>query len=1009
MSRVKLDDLEGARTLDDVLAWLNRVRESGGVDPPSTPEEGTRFAAKVQSLKRDLCPRSHPSVVAALEAAIAKSASADFRAAILAVPRADEFKRAFEELALIVGRVRDATTHARPDTKSRRAAHATRARDSELFTVHAGKVSMPAEAAKDAFGNASDDTYQLARDGACAGLKAVVLILMDQRADRLPETWYTRFTGMLQRKGLDVAVFSIADTNPAYHPFFPPLSARQLRHELANAAELWVISGARPLLTHDHLRVIVAAWKAGMGLYIAGDNDPYTKDANRLLRAVGLPFMSGNFLGRTVLTRENGTLLEHFLTTGIAGGLFSGVTVADFDVRPKPAKCVSGTSGTSETSEMPVALDTDVRDADDVDDTYAVENADEFFKIVHEDGRDVLEHVHPIPVLTARWKLIKGPAIPYKVIAYTGEVRPDVGPCAGILVHEGSEYSGRVIADGAFTRLCVDWDKHGTPQYVGNAACYLASSAVFGHGHESAPSSSSTTPEVGFDYADAPSFECAVTHEDTQSSGFVMLYGESPFSFLSNEELCDPLGVGLRLGADIVSTEVLCGEELGELVRETRCPFTRRTVLVTIPLVRLRSDTNQRLLSHILTGAFTDGSFARAAWFMFFGVCVKAMVRAEAESVSVSVSGSGAGAGTVRGMSPYRFLVEEMLDNVLVSASFSSAGPFVPMRQAITAYAQPSAADPFSRLRRFPLSTIVDGLAPFVTDPSVTLDVWTRQHHVYTAVQTHLKLVKLLGRKAFVEATNRDWFKCSFGCVPIAGTAKPTGPDAVSDLTWCDLLVRVVLGRKTTAELNQKPEAFLLQDLKSGDGLLYRAWEMLPVDLTRELESQFAHFAEASTPAVPGFATIYGPSVVFDQNGQQFLEGTPLSDMYKHVDLLSTRRREKLAGMYGYGASAVHAAHAANYPLHLCVRVVMNTQFRDAVEYDAAQGRAVAEALLEKGSGNLYTSDFEEIVEATVRSYLRVRLANMALAVPLPEKHQQRISFRSLLAAELAVLGVASE
>ena len=101
-----------------------------------------------------------------------------------------------------------------------------------------------------------------------------------------------------------------------------------LADALGNANQMWLISGSKVVLTAAHVDVIKAVWRTGLGLYIAGDNDPYFADANALLAGLGLPLMAGNFLGRAVL-RPVSDYIEHEITTGIEGAYCSSVVTAD--------------------------------------------------------------------------------------------------------------------------------------------------------------------------------------------------------------------------------------------------------------------------------------------------------------------------------------------------------------------------------------------------------------------------------------------------------------------------------------------------------------------------------------------------------------------------------------------------------------------------------------------------------------------------------------------------------
>jgi hypothetical protein len=147
-------------------------------------------------------------------------------------------------------------------------------------------------------------------------------------------------------------------------------------------------------------------------------------------------------------------------------------------------------------------------------------------------------------------------SLPHITLVHTSE-RPSGGRRAGIIVHDGSVNAcGRIVADGAFTRLFVDWGKHGTRQYISNAAAYIAGGAR----EEPEPCETESVPAsvLAFDYTGAPTFTCCITENDTTTGGFVMVYGDAPYNLTDDDALNDPVSAGLRL-AGVASTAVLAG------------------------------------------------------------------------------------------------------------------------------------------------------------------------------------------------------------------------------------------------------------------------------------------------------------------------------------------------------------------------------------------------------------------------------------------------------------------
>ena len=943
--KVPLLSIQVVCDLDGVLGWLENVRVRG-YEPPADAQEASAFSDCVRQLRTSLSPNNHPSVVAALAAQVAGDTSVDFRAVLLAVPRAAEYKAAFEDMALILGRVRE-VLHRGEDgaAPSRRALNALRRSDQELFTAHAGKVALPPEAATDRHGNAADDTFQLGRDGTCAGMKAVILSLFNYTYDRLSPAWYGNFKAMLERKGLEVVVraFTTSSANTC------PVSPDVLAEDLGNATQLWVISNYQRTLTDDHIAVIKRAWRRGLGLYIAGDNDPYNADANPLLAALGLPLLGGNFQGRLVLTADSGHLVPHPITTGLPGGLYSGITVADFPALLADSGVLHGAACAAAPGPGSFHVD-----------EYGEETVPEKLPVVG--------------------------------IAYTGQLRGGK-PCWGIVAFEGSRQTGRVVADGAFTRLQYDWDKHGTPQYVGNVACYLAGSGpITGTGAEAeAAAAAAAGTSAVLDYTNARGFECAISHEDTASQGFVMLYGDHPYDLVADANLNDPIQTGLTLGP-VMSTNALKGDTLAAYVRETSCPFTRRAVLATIPLVSLAIPGNVAVLGFILTNALTDGRFTRAAWLMFFGICVAAAQRSTAADP---------------GACPYRWLVDQMLAHITMSASFTAMEPYLPLRDAINVFARPSSTDLFSRLRKS-LTTITQGLCPFVADRALVAS-WVRQKHLLTAFSTEVKAMGALKDfRAYKLACAPALYRCNLGIVPVAGTA--TVPPQGGDMeAWCQALARVVL-LNHDALVSQRVEAFLARALRDGpkDSLVARVWfadgedeeVQREVDLRARLDAPFVPMHTTAMTAIPPFATVYGPSVLRAPDGTTFYpEPLAALDCVRDADAVSAARRAYLVATF----RADTPATASNYPLHAATRTVLGRLFHWDLQPRPEHATAVADYLEKLNKGNIFTEDFGQVVQFAVESFLAARRINRALPSPLVEK-EGRLPFRVMLKAEQMVL-----
>ncbi|HZS37438.1 MAG TPA: hypothetical protein VFF06_11465 [Polyangia bacterium] len=171
---------------------------------------------------------------------------------------------------------------------------------------------------RDAHGNAQGHQYDLAVDGAFEGETVAVLHF---------------YTG----GGFDFALPKAAIREKGFSVFrwineAPP--PEELERALAKSSQLWIISGETRHLNDKHLAVIKRFFDAGHGVYIWGDNPPYTGDANfvgqALLGATMTPdsYVQGEqVVGVQEAPGKPGVRRNHLLTTGLEH-LYEGHTVA---------------------------------------------------------------------------------------------------------------------------------------------------------------------------------------------------------------------------------------------------------------------------------------------------------------------------------------------------------------------------------------------------------------------------------------------------------------------------------------------------------------------------------------------------------------------------------------------------------------------------------------------------------------------------------------------------------
>lgn len=177
------------------------------------------------------------------------------------------------------------------------------------------EVQAPVQA-KDGFGNAAGNQYDLAVDGAFEGQTIVVLhFYTGENFDfELPKA-------ALKEKGFSVYRFVNAAPSPA-----------ELEEALSKACQLWVISSNERRLTDEHADVIQKFFYSGKGVYIWGDNDPFHADANFLAQKLIGVSMSGNYMGNQNVTfktdaNTSGMKADHLITTGLEY-VFEGITIS---------------------------------------------------------------------------------------------------------------------------------------------------------------------------------------------------------------------------------------------------------------------------------------------------------------------------------------------------------------------------------------------------------------------------------------------------------------------------------------------------------------------------------------------------------------------------------------------------------------------------------------------------------------------------------------------------------
>jgi hypothetical protein len=246
-------------------------------------------------------------------------------------------KRTLISAATLLSILFAATSPAFAQFNGDRARNAPAAPTAEVeYTDKEGKVRKRVETqqiARDEYGNAAGNQYDLAIDGAFEGQTVAVL------------HFYTgeNFDFSLPRQALKEKGFSVYRwSNKAPSP-------QELARGLEKACQLWIISSEQRHLTDEHLKVIKEFFDSGRGVYIWGDNEPYYADANAVAQALFAGEMRGNLPGTVSVgirtgNEKVGLIANHDITTGLEH-LYEGITIATLQPNDALTPLLYGSAG----------------------------------------------------------------------------------------------------------------------------------------------------------------------------------------------------------------------------------------------------------------------------------------------------------------------------------------------------------------------------------------------------------------------------------------------------------------------------------------------------------------------------------------------------------------------------------------------------------------------------------------------------------------------------------------
>lgn len=208
--------------------------------------------------------------------------------------------------------------------------------DPKSGKVREERVERPVQ--RDTFGNAASAQHDLAVDGAFDGQTIVVIQLYTGTDLGVPFD-FAKPKEALKQKGFSV-----------YRYMNQPPSPSELAAKLEKASQLWVIGGDQRRITSEHVKIIKAFFDSGRGVYLWGDNAPYSDDANIVAKALfGTELIEHYAQGQQVVGihrkgAEPGVIQDHLLTTGIEY-LYEGHTITNLDVLGPLKPLIYGSDG----------------------------------------------------------------------------------------------------------------------------------------------------------------------------------------------------------------------------------------------------------------------------------------------------------------------------------------------------------------------------------------------------------------------------------------------------------------------------------------------------------------------------------------------------------------------------------------------------------------------------------------------------------------------------------------
>lgn len=566
-----------------------------------------------------------------------------------------------------------------------------------------------------------------------------------------------------------------------------------------------------------------------------------------------------------------------------------------------------------------------------------------------------------------------------------------------VIMKEPQNGFGRVICDGAFTKLYCNWGGQ-SARFVRNCACLL-STLVDGEDTISpvAEEEEDTIPVLNWE--DAPQVECSILA--TYGTG-CLLVGELADAEQNTSDvgLDNPLAFG-KDNVHAIGSQVVSSAITDTIMGNGSNPFTRQPVVGVLPLVVLAHPDNYKILTHLLCKVFMGGAYLpKAAWLTFLAV-LEEMTHRQPDNVDAIL-----------------FMIDQIMTHVTSTATFTEDGDQLPLKNAMIEYGSTDADSGLANLKKLLMSTCT--MACLVL-PDIGIDVFTKwiRHALIKAVCEQVLSFAKQNKKAQLT----KWFY-NVGYKGCAGIVfQHTGKSIPFDSLPDSELLTVVMPEKVTtvsglnvneiitpdqtavllfllcSEISQKDmQSFRTESLLRHlfqKPVFKNIWNGEPVDANTVLDEKFRKYYQGSgkhtIEKAPPFVSCFGASVTTCMCGHDFTTGTE-----GNADKIRVNRNTHFEECYHSSIEGNPTDTSAHAPLHMSIiRVMTRDEFKTDTNRRPEHVVAVLEKLLSRQQGFIYHEEIVPMTEMLIDSFLESRKAG------LPEPSQnQNISFVDKLALE---------